>query len=258
MFRLSVWIFVPWWSICYNRLWCPSHPLTLLCFNAYLSWLRGYTPTSLEKSWINGIASSRHGRVAMPLHEKSWIDGIASSRHGCVAMPLHEKLWIDGIASSRHGCVAMPLHEKSWIDGIASLRHGCMAMPLHETCGCMVMPPHVSSISWLCGDAPHVSSKLWIDGIASSRRGYVAMPPLVSSSDKRTSRRTSRLSVCLVLYYCQTYRTQTFEEQVWHWLTLSSKSSVFKNRFCFPPIVGISLYGWTCSQFFFSFKTESQ
>ncbi len=28
------------------------------------------------------------------------------------------------------------------------------------------------------------------------------------------------------------------------WLSLQ-KSSVFKNRFCFPPIVGISLYGWT-------------
>ncbi len=223
-----------------------------------LSWLRGYTPMSLEKSWIDGIASSCHGCVAMPLHEKLWIDGIASLHHGCVVMPLHEKSWIDGIASSHHGCVVMPLHEKLWIDGIASSRHGCMAMPLHETCGCMAMPPHVSSILWLCGNAPHVSSKTWIDGIASSRRGCVAMPPLVFSSNKRTSRHTSRLSVCLVLYYCQLYCTQTFEEQVWHWLTLSPKSSVFKNRFCFPPIVGISLCGWTCSQFFLSFTTESQ
>jgi hypothetical protein len=135
------------------------------------------------------------------------------------------------------------------MDGIASSRHGCVAMPLHETCGCVAMPPHISSISWLCGDAPHVSSKSCIDGIASSRRVRVAIPPLNSSSDKRqNSRSTSRLSVCLVLYYCQPNRTKTFEDQVWHWLTLYLKSSVFKNRFCFPPIVGISLYGWTRSQ----------
>ncbi len=56
------------------------------------------------------------------------------------------------------------------------------------------------------------------------------------------------------MYYCQPYRTQTFEEQVWHWLTLSPKSSVFKNRFCFPPIVGISLYGWTRLQFFLALR----
>jgi hypothetical protein len=38
------------------------------------------------------------------------------------------------------------------------------------------------------------------------------------------ARRSCGQSVCLVLYYCQPYRTQTFEEQVWHWLSFTTES----------------------------------